>query len=126
MRTALKRIFAPLLIATCSTLFGNLGLAQWSVFSDHRLLENKSIIAAVEIEQIRSGSTSRQVYQTNFVSSLGRRVCFTMSSSKYWGYGKKAGLVLADAQRNYWIAILDDGIGTIDATVHVIVLQPCP
>lgn len=53
----MKKTTIPLLIAISSTLFGGLGLSQWSIYSEHRLLENKAIVAVVEIEQVLGAST---------------------------------------------------------------------
>lgn len=105
----------------------SVGFGQWAFMSEQKLLENKSIVASVEIEQLQGSLGSRPIYWTSFVSAIGRDLCFSLPATPgFWGYGKKAGLLLVDSQRTFWVAILESSIGSIKVTVLPISIQGCP
>jgi len=111
----------------CLTMVFSHGFSQWALLSQQRQLENKFIVASVEVEQLRGDLGSRPIYRVGYISAIGSNLCFSLPGiTGFWGYGKKAGLILVDNQRNLWIAILDSVIGSIEVRVFPISVLGCP
>ncbi len=87
----------------------------FSSFGDHDELKNHAVVFAGDVESIQIQNQS--LMTTESVLKM-ENACFSPAGYLgYWGYGKKAGLLLVDNQKRLSIAIFEDSIGSIEVKV---------
>lgn len=95
----------------------------WAIMSQQAQLKNNAIIDVGEVSKVDPPFNTKwenDVYQMN-----GR--CFTFSGYMgYWGYGGKAALLLANAQKVVQLALLETAIGSIKVELQSISMIKCP
>jgi hypothetical protein len=95
----------------------------WAIGSQHSALKNYAVVEVGEVSEVQPPFNTRwneNVYQMN-----GR--CFTLSSySGYWGYGAKAAMLMANAQRDIRLAIFEASIGAVKVNLQSIAVIKCP
>lgn len=95
----------------------------WAIMSQQAQLKNNVIVDVGEVSKVEPPFNTKwenEVYQMN-----GR--CFTFSSYMgYWGYGGKAALLLANAQKVVQLALIESAIGSIKVELHSISMLKCP
>lgn len=95
----------------------------WAIMSQQAQLKNNAIIDVGEVSKVDPPFNTKwedDVYQMN-----GR--CFTLSGYMgYWGYGGKAALLLANAQKIVQLALLETAISSIKVELQSILMIKCP
>ena len=95
----------------------------WAIMSQQAQLKGNVIVDVGEVSKVDPPfNTKREndVYQMN-----GR--CFTFAGYMgYWGYGGKAALLLANAQKVVQLALIESAIGSIKVELQSISLLKCP
>lgn len=99
------------------------GADGWAIISQQAQLKNNVIVDVGEVSKVEPPFNIKwesEVYQMN-----GR--CFTFSGYMgYWGYGGKAALLLANAQKVVQLALIESAIGSIKVELHSISMLKCP
>ena len=94
-----------------------------AIMSQQAQLKNNVIVDVGEVSKVEPPFNTKwenEVYQMN-----GR--CFTFSGYMgYWGYGGKAALLLANAQKVVQLALIESAIGSIKVELHSISMLKCP
>ena len=112
------------LIAALLSLASSQAIADgWAIMSQQAQLKNNAIIDVGEVSKVDPPFNTKwenDVYQMN-----GR--CFTFPGYMgYWGYGGKAALLLANAQKVVQLALLETAISSIKVELHSISMIKCP
>lgn len=95
----------------------------WAIMSQQAQLKSNVIVDVGEVSKVDPTFNTKwenDVYQMN-----GR--CFTFSGYVgYWGYGGKAALLLANAQKVVQLALIESVIGSIKVDLQSISMLKCP
>lgn len=95
----------------------------WAIFSKHAAMKNYVIIDVGEVSGVEPPFNTKwqdDVYQMN-----GR--CFSFSGYMgYWGYGRKAALLLVNTQKDVKLALIESAIGSVKVELQSIVMLECP
>ena len=95
----------------------------WDMFGQHEQMKNYVIADVGEVNKVDppfNTKWEKDVYQMN-----GR--CFTYSGYLgYWGYGKKAALLLVNAQKIIQLALIEPTIGATNVKLIPITMIKCP
>ncbi len=96
---------------------------SWATFSNHSMLKNHVIVDVGDVSQVEPPFNTKwkeDVYQMN-----GR--CFSISGHLgYWGYGSKAALLVANAQKILKLALIESSIGSVKVDLQSIDVIECP
>jgi hypothetical protein len=105
-------------------LFASIAYADgFGIFSEHEKLKGHAIVDAGDIERIEIRSSSG--FGPKEFLKLGGRCYEPIFSLPFWSYGKKAGLVLVDSTKSGKIALLENGIGSVDVKVIPVTQVGC-
>lgn len=95
----------------------------WDMFGQQEQMKNYIIADVGEVSKVDPPFNTKwenDVYRMN-----GR--CFMFSGYMgYWGYGKKAALLLVNAQKNIQLALIEPSIGATKVELKSIEMIKCP
>ena len=95
----------------------------WAMFSQHDQMKNYVIVDVGEVSKV--GEPFNTKFENDIYQINGH--CFIFSGYVgYWGYGKKAAMLLINAQKNIQIALIESEIGSIKIDQKPITLIKCP
>lgn len=93
------------------------------IIDEHVNLNNNIIVEAGDVEKL---DPSDGTNSNNEIFKINNRCLQTSSYMGYWGYGKKAGLLLVDNAQTTKLALLESSIGSIKVTINPILIIECP
>jgi hypothetical protein len=95
----------------------------WDMFGQQEQMKNYVIADVGEVSKVDppfNTKWEKDVYRMN-----GR--CFTFYGyTGYWGYGKKAALLLVNAQKSIQLALIEPTIGATKVELKSITMIVCP
>lgn len=95
----------------------------WDMFGQQDQMKNYVIADVGEVSKVEPPFNikwEKDVYRMN-----GR--CFMFSGyTGYWGFGKKAALLLVNAQQNIQLALIESSIGATKVELKPITMIKCP
>ena len=110
------------LIAICICASSVSRADGFDTFSKHKDLVNHAILEIGDVEKMENstGSSSSEFFRIN------SRCVQATGYSGYWGYGKKAGLLVVDTAKSVKLALLEPSLGSIKAEIKPVILVACP
>lgn len=95
----------------------------FAIIDEHVNLNNNIIVEAGDVEKLDQpdGTSSN-----NEILKINSRCLQPSGYMGYWGYGKKAGLLLVDNARTTKLALLESSVGSIKVTINPVLIVECP
>ena len=107
-----------LILIPCSALADG-----FDPFSKHEELRGHLIIDSGDVERVSSPIGQLPISE---LFKVGSNKCYSpLGSVSSWGFGKRAGLVLMDKDRDIKLAIIESGVGSIKIQSFPVVQMSC-
>lgn len=95
----------------------------WATFSQHTSMKGYVIAEVGEVSEVQPPFNTK--WNENVFQMNGR--CFTFPGYMgMWGFGSKAGMLLANAQKDVKLALIESAIGSIKVELQSIGVIKCP